>query len=64
MKSNHSFKADGPDGPPLNSNVRCHKLPSIPVPRDFGTFDVEPFIEYRARWPKEYDCIPDDVIET
>jgi hypothetical protein len=39
-------------------------LPSLPVPRDFGTFDGEPFAEYRARWPKEYSRVPDAVIET
>ena len=36
----------------------------IPAPRDWGTFDVEPFDQYRVRWPKKYNNVPDVVIET
>jgi hypothetical protein len=39
-------------------------MSAIPAPRDWGTFIVEPFGEYRARWPKKYNDIPDAVIET
>jgi hypothetical protein len=39
-------------------------MPRIPAPRDWGTFDVEPFDQYRVRWPKKYNNVPDVVIET
>ncbi len=39
-------------------------MPHIPAPRDWGTFTVESFAEYRARWPKKYSNVPDEVIET
>lgn len=39
-------------------------MPRIPAPRNWGTFDVEPFSEYRTRWPKRYKNVPDEVVET
>ena len=39
-------------------------MPRIPAPRNWGTFTLEPFGEYRARWPKKYNNVPDEVIET
>ena len=39
-------------------------MPRIPAPRDWGTFSVEPFGEYRIRWPKKYNNVPDAVIES
>ena len=39
-------------------------MPRLPAPRNWGTFQVEPFAEYRLRWPKKYSKVPDEVIET
>ena len=39
-------------------------MPRIPAPRNWGTFNVEPYAEYRTRWPKKYENVPDAVIET
>lgn len=39
-------------------------MPRIPAPHDWGTFKVEPFDEYRARWPTKYADVPDAVIES
>lgn len=39
-------------------------MPRIPAPRNWGTLNLEPFDQYRARWPKKYDNVPDAVIET
>lgn len=36
----------------------------LPTPRNWGTFEVESFAEYRTRWPTKYSNIPDEVIET
>lgn len=39
-------------------------MPRIPAPRDWGTFNVEPFDEYLSRWPKKYINVPIEVVET
>jgi len=39
-------------------------MSGIPKPRNYGSFDVEPFEDYLARLPAEFDAIPDLVIET
>ena len=36
----------------------------IPEPRNWGTFDEEPFEEYLERWPVGLSHIPTDIIET
>lgn len=36
----------------------------IPAPHGWGTNHVESFVDYRQRWPKRYEHIPDCVIET
>lgn len=40
------------------------KPPKLPVPLNYGTFDVEPFADYMDRWPQLYASIPTAVIET
>jgi hypothetical protein len=36
----------------------------IPKPMNYGSYDVEPFENYRVRLPSEFDAIPALVIET
>lgn len=38
--------------------------PTIPEPKGWGTFDVEPFEQYYRRWPAEYAHVPTPVVET
>ena len=40
------------------------KSPKLPEPKNWGDWSVEPFSEYRLRWPAQYDHIPNQVIET
>lgn len=44
--------------------MQLTRVPQLPAPYKRGSFDVESFTEYRRRWPKQYDCVPDLVIET
>ena len=46
------------------SNAMRDEMTGIPAPRNSGTFNVEPFAEYRTRWPKKYSNVPTEVIET
>jgi hypothetical protein len=36
----------------------------LPEPRDWGTFNVEPFAEYYQRWPEACANVPAQVVET
>ena len=46
------------------SSARPDELPSIPAPLNWGTVNIEPFADYRTRWPKKYSKVPIEVIET
>lgn len=39
-------------------------MPKIPKPVGYGSFEVEPFVAYRARLPADFDRVPDPIIET
>lgn len=44
--------------------LQVNGMTEIPKPKEYGSFDVEPFEDYRARLPSEFDAVPDAVLET
>jgi hypothetical protein len=48
----------------VKESRQVNVMPHIPIPHNWGSFDLEPFDQYRARWPEKYNRIPDEVIET